>query len=273
MAEILETRELKIPPCKINKNLIKKIGDVIETESPKIYDELFDLKKKELSESDYYKKYPEKLDKEISSRIYEGNYLPSYLLASESKIIKSHNIEKFIETKWPTDALGISLSIGSYNAPKRIEIEVYLKPGRMEESKVSVSGRNSIWVNGVIAKIEGIFQEHILGYHFILDNLLLKIITLIITWFSISYAILNILWPYIQSYLKAGVKFEYFFPVIFIFLGLFTIPGLYIILQMLFPYLEFGEKSISRQIRKWIWILLMGSGLIWKIIFRALGID
>ena len=119
MAKIIEKRVNKIPPCRINKDLIRKLGNILESESSKFYSEIKDLKRIELSESDFYIKYPEDLEKAIENKVYERDYLPSYELTSISKNISSFNVDKFIETEWPSDVNEISLSIGSYTTPKK----------------------------------------------------------------------------------------------------------------------------------------------------------
>lgn len=175
MSKVTERTSFTIPPCIVDKDLIKKIGEVLEKEYEVFYKELFDETKKRMQEKEYYKKYPQELtEKDIRSEMLGTE--PRYSLISNSKNIESSNIDAFIQTEWPDSASEISVEFGSTRYAKRASVTLYLERWRMKNSEVIVSGENSTWVNGVAVKLEQIFESKKLSYHPLVTHASLRFI-------------------------------------------------------------------------------------------------
>lgn len=273
MSEITEKRTFKVPPCKIDKSLIKELGQILEAESPTIYNVHVEIEIKRRSKQDYYKKYPKELKKDAEESVLPWEYKPSYTLVADSKNIKSAEFANFTDVEWPSDTKEINLSIGHFSSPRKIEINLYLERWRMKQSEVSVSGKDSTWVNGIADRLEAVFQKKLLGYRSIVEHSLLRMLLSILTWISIAFAITYLSWPMMRPFLKEGVTWIELFVIILFFGGFVAVWVLEEFLSWLFPRFEFGEVSLPRRVRKWIWGLLVGSGFIANIIFKLVGLE
>lgn len=268
-----EKTEFKIPPCQVDKDLIKKIGEIFETQSPTVYNEIFAAKEAEMRKEDYYKKYPENLtEDEVRRRIPSDAYEPKYSLVSSSRNIESSNVNRFVDAEWPTNVEAISISLGYWEYAKKIEVQLFLKSWRMDDSRVAVSGLDGVWVNGVATSLGAVFKERKLSYHSIVTHLSLRILLSIAAWISLAFAVLYPLWGVIRPLLREGIKFEFFFAVIASFGGLLALYPLTLFLTWLFPRFEYGRGSTARQLRKWIWGLLVSSGLVAAVLLKLLGL-
>lgn len=273
MSEITEKRTFKVPPCKIDKNLINELGQILEEQSPIIYDEIKKMMIRERSDSTYYKKHPDEIKSDLDSAIYEWEYEPKYELVAPSRIIKSAKVDGFTSDEWPSDAERITLSVGGGKSSREIETNIYMERWRTSNSQVSVSGKDSTWVNGIADRLETTFKSRIVGYHLIVERFSLRILISIVTWISIAFAIAYPLFPVLKPFLKEGVTWIVLFAIVSIVGGWGAIFLLEEFLKWLFPRFEFGEVSLPRRVRKWIWGLLISSGLIANIIFKLVGLE
>jgi len=273
MSIITEKREFTIPPCRISKKLIKAIGEVLEGESPKLHKELFDITEQTFREREYYQKNPEKLTPEdVEAAILTSNYVPKFSLVSNSRNIQSSNITGFVNAEWPDDIRNISLELGGYSSTKNITVNIYFENWRINESKVVVSGNDSIWVNGITANLASMFKGEKLGFAFIVNHSLLRFILSILTGLSLAFAVMYPLWPIISPFLKEGLRFETFFILIGFFSLVFTAYPLHLFLSWLFPRFEYGVSPLSTRIRRGLWVLLISSGFLSAIILKLLGL-
>jgi len=84
MSRITEKRVFTIPPCQVDKDLVRKIGEFLERDYESLFKQIFEETKEKLLEEDYYKKYPKELTKKvIEARMYDVGL--SFSLESESK--------------------------------------------------------------------------------------------------------------------------------------------------------------------------------------------
>lgn len=271
MSQITEKRVFEIPPCQVDKDIVKKIGEILERESRPIFEEMFKKTKERMRNDDYYKKYPKELtDKAIKESMFFQTYRPSFSLLSSSRNVESRNIDGFIDAEWPTKINKISLSLGSESVGKQIVVNLYLERWRMKNSEVSVSGSNSVWVNGMAAQLVDIFEKNRLSYHLIVRHVSLRYLLSIVAWISLSFAIMYPLWSIIKPFFKESVTFEILYPIILVMGGSLTVFALEFLLSWLFPRFEYGRGSNSRRVRKWIWGLLVSSGLLMAIILKLL---
>lgn len=274
MSRITEKRVFEIPPCQVDKDVVRKIGEILERESKLIFEEMFGETKKRMRNEEYYKQYPKELtDKAIKEGmlLFGIRYRPSFSLYSSSRNIESTNVDGFISAEWPTKINQISMSLGSAPAGKRIVVNVYLERWRMKNSEVSVSGSDSVWVNGMASQLEDIFEKNRLSYHFIVRHMSLRLMLSIVAWISLSFAVMYPLWPIVKPFLREGLEFELLYSIILVFGGFMMIYPLESVLSWLFPRLEYGKGSNSRRVRAWIWGLLVSSGLLMAIILKLLG--
>ena len=277
MSKITEKRSFSIPPCLVDKDLVKKVGELLEKEHESCFKEAFEETKKKMMEEDFYKKYPKELTEDhIKGRMYGPSL--SYSLTAGSRNIESANIAAFVEAEWPDDAdeisMGLStrLSLGSGVSAKTITVSLYLERWRMKNSEVVVSGADSTWVNGIAVKLERIFESKRLSYHPLVTHPSIRWVLSLVAWSSLSFAFLRPLWPWIMPQLKEGIQFGTFYILIFA-LGVFiAIWPLEVFLNWLFPRFEYGKSSTSRRVRGWIWGFLVGSGIIATLFLKLFGL-
>lgn len=257
MSTVKEKRTFTIPPCKVDKELIREIGKIMEKESNKIREEMIErVKRKPYSQT-------EETAEGFVDDYFESDYLPHYVLEAKSRDIRSHEIDNFVKTKWPKDTDSISLSMGGLFLAREIEIKVkvYLESSMAKSSSVSVSGRDAIWVHGITDQIEHIFENKKLGYgpfveHAILRGVvycILLLLTLVVGYWVSPIVIENDL--LIAAYIPLGATFMEF------------------TFQMLYPRFEFGEEPLQKKIRKWLYTFILGSGIISTIILKAFGLS
>lgn len=276
MSKITEKRSFSIPPCLVDKDLVKKAGELLEKEYESYFREAFEETKTKMQEEDFYKKYPKELTEDNIKRRMYGLSI-SYSLTANSRNIDSANTTAFVEAEWPDDANTISMELGSPLSAsplsaKRITVSLYLERWRMKNSEVVVSGADSTWVNGIAVKLERIFESKRLSYHPLVTHTSIRWILSLVAWSSLSFAFLRLLWPWIMPQLKEGVQFGTFYIAVFA-LGVFlAIWPLEAFLNWLFPRFEYGKSSTSRRVRGWIWGFLVGSGIIATLFLKLFGL-
>ena len=228
MPIITETREFQIPPCKVDKELLGSLGEILESD---------------------------RTCQEEKKR---------YTLVSRFRKIESDDIKDFIETDWPNDATEMMVTIGS-KYPPLVSIQIDFRHQR--EGKVHISSSDATWANGILKRIEDAFAQKKLGYTTIIEDTFSKVCAALVTWFSLSLALTYLIvrgYGHSGTILDFG---ETAFGV-FILGGLFGgIFAVYYFLTWLFPRYEFGE-TLQKRSRRWIWSALIGSGLIATIIDR-----
>ena len=259
MLKITEKRTFRIPPCKIDRELVRDIGKILEKETPEIRKRMItDV----IRGTDF--KSEEKA-REYLDEIAANQHLPVYVLEAKSRDVRSRNIDHFIDTKWPKDTSAMQLSLGGgiYAEETEIRIALFLEYGKMKESRGSVSGTDATWVHGIADQIEEIFRNKRLGYAPFVEKGMLRsmifFILLLVAFGVTHYYVLpvaiedNLSW--IVMYFIVGILFlEYLF-------------------RMLYPRFEFGEAPLPKKIRKWILAAIAGSGIISAIILKFLGLS
>ena len=231
MSVITEIKEFRIPPCKIDKELVAKLGKVLE-----------------------------------SDKAFENEKI-HYSLNARSRKIESDEYGKFTAADWPRDIEEIKIEAGEYPHPVVIDIDFKF----MSESKVSISSGDATWADGISRQLENVFNERRLGYHLIVEHRYVKLIIATMTWLSLSLALT---YPVVEAYRLSGtnVYFDRTFVLIFVLGGLVVgLLSLYSFLDWLFPRFEFGEP-LQKRIRKWIWGLLVSSGLLATLVFKLFGL-
>lgn len=182
-----------------------------------------------------------------------------YSLDSKTQDIESKKVEDFVKADWGSELNEIMIETDCESPKVRVSIDfrnIYL-------SEFSVSGKDTTWVNGVTNRIHDIFRKHRPSYHRIKTNWFLKMLLTIITTGILCYPIFLLVNPLIVQNLV--------FIVLILFPAGYGGAGLYFLIEWLFPYLEYGEP-LQKRMRKWIWIFLLGSGLIPAIILKILGL-
>lgn len=228
MPVITEIREFKILPCKVDKELIGLIGTILESDTA----------------------YPK--EKKV------------YALESRFRKIESDNSRDFIATEWPNDAIRILIAMGN-SYPLLVSIQIDFKSSG--EGTVKVSSSDATWANGISKRIEEAFVKKKLGYSSLIEDAFSRWAATIVTWLSLSAALTFLI---LKAYRSSGTILDFsgvFWPLFII--GGFLGGGwvLHFFLGWLFPKYEFGE-TLQKRLRKWIWSLLMGSGLVAWLIDR-----
>jgi hypothetical protein len=231
MPTIIEKREFRIPPCKIDKELVGQVGEILESDP------------------------------------ICKNQKMVYSLESRFRKIESESVKDFVTPDWPNDTHQISVSTGTAY-PRLVEIMVSSRASDL--SKVTVSNPDATWANGMSKTLEDIFARKKLGYSFFLEDLGMKFLIVLATWASLSLA-LTFLVGKVNANATPPRDFWQDFSLIFLLGGLTTGWLVYLLLDWLYPRYEFGE-TIQKRLRKWIWSVLCGSGILAtildKIVFR-----
>lgn len=234
LSEIVEKRSVKIPPCKIEKDLIREIGELLESQEP------------------------------CENRL-------RYSLDTRSKDMKSRRVKDFVEAEWGLDINGIVIKAeytisdivdGKQEEIPEVEVNINF---RYRSGYFSVSGKDATWVNGIANQVEQIFDKYKLKYYQVKSNWLIKLPLIIATSLPLVYPIHLV-----------SIRFLYFETETSLFFLLFLVSclvayGINKLIDWLFPYFEYGETP-QAWARKWIWILLYGSGLIPSFILKLLGL-
>lgn len=220
MPVITEIRQFKIPPCKIDKDLIGSLGKILESDEVCKQEEIL------------------------------------YSLDSGSRKIESTRCNEFAAAEWPNEARSITITVGEHY-PGLVLIDIDFK--YMSQSKVKVSSSDATWANGLSKRLEEVFDQRKPGYSAIVEYVSAKLTVVLITWLSLSVA-LTYISVELYRHFGTNLKFiSGFFAISTLggMVGGFLL--LYLFLDWLFPRFEFGETLQSR-LRNWIWSLLISSG-------------
>lgn len=236
MSEILEKRTVKIPPCTIEKKLIQEIGELLESQNS------------------------------CKDRV-------NYILDGKTKDVRSTRIKDFVNADWGSSINRITIETrpltSDYSSDKCKEIpkvEVNISLLYPEQSSFEVSGKDATWVNGITEQIDAFFQKYRQSYHRIKTNWLVRIPLTVSLALILTYPILLVFAPFIRP-----EKLIDFYVYVGLLVSMLFVWGLSSLIGWLFPYLEYGETK-QKRLRKWIWILLYGSGIIPSIILKLLGL-
>ena len=236
MSDILEKRTVRIPPCTIEKKLIQEIGELLESQ------------------------------KSCKDRV-------NYILDGKTKDVRSTKIKDFVNADWGSSINRIIIEtnplLSDYSAGKQKEIpkvEINISLVYPEGSSFAVSGKDATWVNGITEQIDAFFQKYRQSYHRIKTNWFVRIPLTVSLALVLAYPILLVFAPFIRP-----EKLVDFYVYVGLLASMLLMGGLSVLIGWLFPYLEYGETK-QKRLRKWIWILLYGSGIIPSIILKLLGL-
>ncbi|MDH5595523.1 MAG: hypothetical protein OEY40_02255 [Candidatus Bathyarchaeota archaeon] len=140
LVQITEKRTQKIPSCRVDKELLLAIGNVIENSKRK------------------------------GEKVY-------YNLKAKSRDIQSQNLKEFASEP-PKDAEKISMRLSQSWLPS-IEVEFDLEEEYFSigHGEVSVSDPDSTWVHGTADRLIACFEKKRLGYRVISENGVIRAIT------------------------------------------------------------------------------------------------
>lgn len=161
LVRVTEKRTHKIPSCRVDKELLLDIGNVIE------------------------------------SSIRKGEEV-SYSLSAQSRDIQSKSLKEFA-TEPPKDAEEISMSLGKrWSFPRAINVKFDLEEEYLggDKGKISVSDPEAIWVHGVADRLMACFEKKRLGYRVIAERgeirVVISILLDILLFFSFGYVLSRI---------------------------------------------------------------------------------
>lgn len=140
LVQITEKRTQKIPSCKVDKELLLAIGNVIENSKRK------------------------------DEKVY-------YNLKAKSRDIQSQNLGEFASEP-PKDAEKLSMRLSVLWSPS-IEVEFDLEEDYVSigHGKISVSDPDATWVHGTADRLIACFEKKRLGYRVISENGVIRAIT------------------------------------------------------------------------------------------------
>lgn len=272
MSAIFEKRSFAIPPCNVDKELIRKLGNFIEREFSGYSNECFEQTKKKMEGEPYYKKYPTELSEgTIRSRM--GGLELTFALTSTSRNIQSTNIVAFVDAEWPDKPQSICLEFRTW-APtdKNINVSIDFRNWRRDENTVRISGPDGTWVNGIADQLEKMLDSKKLSYHYLLVHSSIKYAICEIAWASMLFAVLLPLWQLIVPFLKEGTQFTPLYIIILLCGSITVLWPLESLFTHLFPRLEFERTSSAKRARKLLWVLFVGSGFISALLLKLIGL-
>ncbi len=193
---------------------------------------------------------------ELGELLENENLKLQYHLDSKSQEISSSSVQEFISLDWGKDIQGITISTGYCEDPY---VKIEMNFNRSYSRECFISGKNATWVNGVANRIVEILEKYRLSYAPLKTNWLIKIFVPIILALILAYPIQLVF----GLLTREGLTLAYL-------LVQFSAIGLYLFIQWLFPYFEYG-KSIQKFMQKAIWFIIVGSGIGTSIVLRILG--
>jgi len=180
MVKISEKRTIKIPPTKIDGNLLFNVGKILKDECPKQY--------------------------EISIRIN-----------ADSRDIETGNYEELKDLEIPADTYKIvmetrsEIEMNPTDFPIRIEIDTVIPK---KNSKIQVKGENATWVQGVGERIFRAFEKNKLLHRHIAKfenvRLVMSIITSALLSLAVGFAIWYCSKEFVWAFYTAFLSFYLF---------------------------------------------------------------
>ena len=217
MAVIKQT--LKIPSCKINKKILKKICKVLDEARAEMKDE----------------KREARLTIEIKMK---------------RKSLEFNSTNEFLLQDIPNELKSISFDLSKYlDYGHRIEIDLDFE--MWSTPKIVVAGEKSVWVDGVVKGLEEIFNEQPTKHSLVHEK---KTLIPIISGLAIILGLVASMIHSINDPVGVWIKFlngNSNLPTGFIS-GVSSIGISWVLLQWLFPIVEVEGVGIQQKIRKGI---------------------
>lgn len=141
------------------------------------------------------------------------------------------------------------------------KVVLYLQSVKAKQSTVTISGRDATWVHGITDQIEQIFNNKKLGYAVFLEHRILRLTT---------YVILLVLALGSAYFVTPIVLKEIPLLLLYFMLGMLVLEWVF---EKLYPRFEFGEEPLQKKIRKWIFALIISSGILSTIILKIMGVS
>jgi len=154
MVKISEKRSLSIPPTRIDKELLTKVGRILKAHCPK--------------------------EHEISIQVY-SDY--RNIITEDFEELKSENVEI------PSDTYKIEMTIRHHQIVGKTPIQIEMDLRRPRDSKLRVMGENATWVHGVTELLSEAFSKKKLGYSYIAKSKNLRSLISLATSLLLAYAI------------------------------------------------------------------------------------
>ncbi len=206
---------------------------------------------------------PIKIDKTLIQELGEFlenldlNLVLTYSSDSKTKETTRQNVEDFVDADW-----GEGLRRITINSKSMVRIRIDLDEPR--RSRYTIYGKNITNVTGIASCIKDIFQKHRLGYASVKTSWSAKL--------AIP-TVLTLVFAYLTFTVIRFINPADFYNAIIgtVLVAMFGGTALYFFVQWLFPYFEYGEPS-QKSVRKYIWFVLFGLGIVPAIILKLLGL-
>jgi hypothetical protein len=183
----------------------------------------------------------------------------AYHIDTATKDAKSKKVKDFIEMEWGTDLREIKIETSDSAYPK-LRTVIDFRP--FYDSGFSLAGKDPTWVNGVTNRVQEVFKKHRTSYFRIENSKPLRVLCS----FFVACAFFLPVYIAMQHYLPDS----YSIIIVAVLVISNGTNGMYWLIDWLFPHFE-HEGVLQTRIRKWIWIILFGSGLIPAIILKLIG--
>lgn len=226
MVEATQKTSVYIPSCIISKELIRQLGQLLESENL------------------------------LKNRLI-------YSLDTNTKELTSKNANDFVQADWGSDLNKIKIDTIDNNFPQ-LTITMRLHENSKIYNKFSLSSKDATWVNGLSKRIDEIFRNHRTSYYLLENSLSLRV--------GLACAISLALFMYPLYLLQQhSILSSNSVLIISILTIAYGAMGFTILIRWLLPHLDY-ESLPQKRVRKWVSIILIGSGLIPAIILRLLGL-
>lgn len=235
MVRIREKRSVKIPPTKIDKELLGDIGQILKAERPQ--------------------------KSEISIKLY-----------ADSRDIETEDVKETANMDIPSDTYLIEMMTGHLylsiladtSEVSENSIQVKIDLGRPQDSKIRIIGKKSTWVRGVTEGLLEAFKKKKLGYSFIAKH---DTVRRIMSW--LSSALLAVASGYILLSLRIEAVYVFVFGILLFAVMIDILKRFF---DWVFPYFEIASDDfMPRKVRKIALGILWGSGIVPTIVLKILG--
>lgn len=152
MVKISEKRSMSISPTRIDKELLTKVGQILNTECPEEHG--------------------------ISIQVF-----------SDSRNIITENPEEFKNIEIPSDTYRIEMTIRHPMVLGKTPIQIEMDLRRPKNSRFRVMGENATWVHGVTELLSEAFSKKKLGYSYIAKSKNLRSLMSFATSLLLAYSI------------------------------------------------------------------------------------
>lgn len=218
---VIEERKIKIPTCHLEKSDLKNICEIIENES--------NIIKKENSNSSV-------------SLIFQ--------IESKETDFQATTMESFLNTRFPKKIEEIRITMISHTISQEIWLKLDFES--TPDSYLRVKGRDSTWVNGVLSKLEHIFNDK-KTKNYVFRNSYTRFPIVLALGILLGLGVTSLSLAYYPEIYNKDNPYD-----LTITVTMFSFPALFFFFGWLFPQIEYENYLIQTRMKKTL-LSILGS--------------